>query len=86
LRLPALPREKQLFGRRLLAHDTSNFCTYIATTDTRNQLAQRGHNKQGRHNLRRVGLSYVLDGRKWAELMPPCLPGKVAEVTVPPNG
>ncbi|PYT27979.1 MAG: hypothetical protein DMG57_16390 [Acidobacteria bacterium] len=28
----------------------------------RNQLAQRGHNKQGRHHLRQVGLSYVLDG------------------------
>src|SRR5438046_9781141 len=36
--------------------------TYIASNNMRNQLAQRGHNKQGRHNLRQVGLSYVLDG------------------------
>jgi transposase len=47
---------------RVLAYDTTNFYTYIATTNTRTQLAQRGHNKQGRHNLRQVGLSYVLDG------------------------
>ena len=31
-------------------------------TNQRNRPAQRGHNKQGRHNLRQVGLSYVLDG------------------------
>ncbi len=34
---------------------------HIASNNTRNELAQRGHNKQGRHNLRQVGLSYVLD-------------------------
>src|SRR6202158_279667 len=62
LRLLGLWKEKQLVSRRLLAYDTTNFYTYIASTNTRNQLAQRGHNKQGRHNLRQVGLSYVLDG------------------------
>src|SRR5437879_9133068 len=36
--------------------------TYIASNNMRNQLAQRGHNKQGRHHLCQVGLSYVLDG------------------------
>src|SRR6266705_1768039 len=51
LRLLGLWKEKQLVGRRLLAYDTTNFYTYIASTNTRNQLAQRGHNKQGRHNL-----------------------------------
>ena len=34
----------------------------VASTNTRNEMAQRGHNKQGRHNLRQVGLSYVMDG------------------------
>ncbi len=61
LRLLALWKEKQAISRRLLAYDTTNFYTYIASTNTRNELAQRGHNKQGRHNLRQVGLSYVLD-------------------------
>lgn len=61
LRLLELWKEKQLVSRRLLSYDTTNFYTYIASTNTRNELAQRGHNKQGRHNLRQVGLSYVLD-------------------------
>src|SRR6202158_2036662 len=67
-RLLGLWKEKQLVSRRLLAYDTTNFYTYIASTNTRNQLAQRGHNKQGRHNLRQVGLSYVLDGENGLSL------------------
>jgi transposase len=62
LHLFGLWKQKQMISRRLLAYDTTNFHTYIASTNTQNQLAQRGHNKQGRHNLRQVGLSYVLDG------------------------
>src|ERR1035438_9435650 len=52
LRLLGLWKEKQLVTRRLLAYDTTNFYTYIASNNQRNSLAQRGHNKQGRHNLR----------------------------------
>jgi hypothetical protein len=62
LRLFGLWKDKQMVSRRLLSYDTTNFYTYIASNNTRNELAQRGHNKQGRHNLRQVGLSYVLDG------------------------
>ena len=62
IRLVGVWKQKQLVGRRLLAYDTTNFYTYVASTNTRNELAQRGHNKQGRHNLRQVGLSYVMDG------------------------
>jgi len=64
VRLLGLWSQKQLVSRRLLAYDTTNFYTYVASTNARNQLAQRGHNKQGRHNLRQVGLSYVLDGKR----------------------
>lgn len=80
LRLFGLWKEKQLVGRRLLAYDTTNFYTYIASTNTRNQLAQRGHNKQGRHNLRQVGLSYVLDGESGVSLCHHVYPGNVADV------
>src|SRR5438445_611713 len=66
LRLLDLWKEKQMVSRRLLAYDTTNFYTYIASHNTRNELAQRGHNKQGRHHLRQVGLSYVLDGEKFS--------------------
>ncbi len=40
-----------------LAYDTTNFHTHIATTNTRAELPQRGHNKQGRHDLRQMGLA-----------------------------
>ena len=79
LRLLGLWKEKQLVGRRLLAYDTTNFYTYIASSNTRNQLAQRGHNKQGRHNLRQVGLSYVLDGEHGLSLCHHVYPGNVAD-------
>src|SRR6266571_419845 len=52
IRLLGVWKQKQLVSRRLLAYDTTNFYTYVASTNTRNELAQRGHNKQGRHNLR----------------------------------
>jgi transposase len=80
LRLLGLWKAKQLVSRRLLAYDTTNFYTYIASTNTRNQLAQRGHNKQGRHNLRQVGLSYLLDGEHGFSLCHHVYPGNVADV------
>jgi transposase len=61
-RLLALWKDKQLVSHRLLSYDSTNFYTFVASTNGRNSIAQRGHNKQGRHNLRQVGLSYVLDG------------------------
>jgi hypothetical protein len=80
LALLGLWKGKQLVSRRLLAYDTTNFYTYIASTNQRNQLAQRGHNKQGRHNLRQVGLSYVLDGENGLSLCHHVYPGNVADV------
>jgi len=44
-----------------LAYDTTNFYTHIATTNERPRLPQRGHNKQGRHDLRQLGLALVVD-------------------------
>ena len=79
LRLLGLWKEKQLVTRRLLAYDTTNFYTYIASTNERNSLAQRGHNKQGRHNLRQVGLSYVLDGDNGLSLCHHLYRGNVAD-------
>jgi transposase len=79
LRLLGLWKEKQLVTRRLLAYDTTNFYTYIASNNQRNSLAQRGHNKQGRHNLRQVGLSYVLDGDNGLSLCHHLYRGNVAD-------
>src|ERR1700687_5600915 len=79
LRLLSLWKEKQMVSRRLLSYDTTNFYTYIASNNTRNELAQRGHNKQGRHNLRQVGLSYVLDGENGLSLCHHVYRGNVAD-------
>jgi transposase len=79
LRLLDLWKGKQMVSRRLLAYDTTNFYTYIASNNTRNELAQRGHNKQGRHNLRQVGLSYVLDGENGLSLCHHVYRGNVAD-------
>lgn len=78
-RLLGVWKGRQLLSRRLLAYDTTNFHTYVASTNSRNQLAQRGHNKQGRHNLRQVGLSYVLDGDNGLGLCHHVYPGNVAD-------
>jgi len=45
---------------QLLAYDTTNFFTHLATTNTRSTLAQRGHSKQRRHDLRQLGLALVV--------------------------
>jgi len=43
-----------------LFFDTTNFFTYIATTNHRCTVAQRGNNKQKRNDLRQVGLAMVV--------------------------
>jgi len=77
-------KQKQVVTRRLLAYDTTNFHTYFASTNNRSQLAQRGHNKQGHHNLRQVGLSYVLDGESGISLCHNVYPGNLADAEVLP--
>ena len=86
IRLVGVWKEKQLVSRRLLAYDTTNFYTYVASTNTRNELAQRGHNKQGRHNLRQVGLSYVMDGDNGLSLCHHVYPGNRADAEELPAG
>jgi transposase len=83
-RLLAAWKAKGLVSRRVLAYDTTNFHTYIATTNTRTQLAQRGHNKQGRHHLRQIGLSYLLDGEQGVSLCHHVYPGNTADAAALP--
>src|SRR5437762_2035708 len=73
-------KDRQMVSRRLLAYDTTNFYTWTASTNQRNHLARRGHKKQGRHNLRQIGLSYVLDGEHGISLCHHVYAGNVADV------
>jgi transposase len=45
---------------RAVAYDTTNFFTHLDTANARSQLAQRGHNKQRRHDLRQLGLALMV--------------------------
>lgn len=70
LPIEAIPKiEKELLERVIkiyglesdtLFFDTTNFFTYIDTTNLRCTIAQRGKNKQKRHDLRQVGLAMVV--------------------------
>jgi transposase len=79
MQLLALWKNKQMVSKRLLSYDATNFYTFVASTNGRNTIAQRGHNKQGRHNLRQVGLSYVLDGIYGLSLCHHVYPGNVPD-------
>ncbi len=79
LQLLALWKDKQIVSRHLLSYDATNFYTFVSSTNDRNTIAQRGHNKQGRHNLRQVGLSYVLDGMTGLSLCHHVYPGNVSD-------
>jgi len=70
LPIEAIPKiEKELLKRIIkiyglesdtLFFDTTNFFTYINTTNLRCTIAQRGKNKQKRYDLRQVGLAMVV--------------------------
>lgn len=51
-----------------LFFDTTNFFTYIATTNHRCSVARRGNNKQKRNDLRQVGLAMVVTRRDFIPL------------------
>ena len=57
-----LKRVQQIYGVEsdTLFFDTTNFFTYIDTTNIRCTIAQRGKNKQKRNDLRQIGLALVV--------------------------
>jgi transposase len=79
MRLLGLWHDRQMVGPRVLSYDATNFYTFVASTNDRNTIARRGHNKQGRHNLRQVGLSYVLDGTHGLSLYHHVYPGNLTD-------
>ena len=54
-------RGSEAVGERVVAYDTTNFHTWIASANERCDLPARGRSKQKRNDLRQVGLSYALD-------------------------
>lgn len=69
-RLLELWRDKKLVGERLLAYDLPGFYTYIANSEDDNE---------GRSNIRRLGVSYVLDGENLLSLCHRVYDGNAAD-------
>lgn len=52
-------RKEFRIDTEVLLYDTTNFFTYIATRNDRNEIAQRGRQKQKRNDLRQVNLALL---------------------------
>ena len=65
-----------------LFYDTTNFFTYIDTTNTNCNIAQRGRNKQKRNDLRQVGLAMVVSKEDYIPLFHHSYQGNLQDVTV----
>lgn len=88
----AIPKAEQEILSRLLDkyqiqtdtlfYDTTNFFTYIDTTNTRNDIAQRGKNKQKRNDLRQVGLAMVVSKEDHIPLFHHSYQGNLQDCTV----
>jgi len=69
----------------LLLYDTTNFFTFLATTNDRAGLPQRGHSKAKRHDLRQVGLALMVTKDYRVPLLHRVYPGNVPDVTLFPE-
>ena len=65
-----------------LAFDTTNFYTFIDTTNARCTVAQRTKSKQKRHDLRHVGLALVVTRQDLIPLFHLTYQGNLSDVTV----
>lgn len=78
-----LGRLGELFplGQETLLYDTSNYFTFIDTFNERTELAQRGHNKQKRHDLRQLSLALFEDEKTGLPLYHQCYAGNRPDVS-----
>ncbi|MBT3749247.1 MAG: IS1634 family transposase [Bacteroidetes bacterium] len=65
-----------------LFYDTTNFFTYIDTTNTHSDIAQRGKNKQHRNDLRQVGLAMVVSREDYIPLFHHSYQGNLQDAVV----
>jgi transposase len=77
-------REFRLDGEVLL-YDTTNFFTFLATTNDRCTVARRGHNKAKRHDLRQVGLALLVTKDFQVPLFHKVYDGNVPDVSLFPS-
>jgi transposase len=80
-------RIEKAFGidARILLYDTTNFFTFLATSNDRSTLAQRGHSKQKRHDLRQIGLALLVTRDFQIPLFHTVYPGNMPDVSLFPQ-
>ena len=81
------PRIRQEFGldAEVLLYDTTNFFTFLSTVNDRCPLAQRGHSKAKRHDLRQVGLALLVTRDFQIPLFHKVYEGNVPDVSLFPD-
>jgi len=77
----------QQFGvdSELLLYDTTNFFTFIATSNDRANLPQRGHSKAKRHDLRQIGLALLVTRDFQVPLLHQVYEGNIPDVKLFPQ-
>ncbi len=78
---------KQEFGldEQTLLYDTTNFFTFLATTNDRCDVARRGHSKAKRHDLRQVGLALLVTADYQIPLFHRVYQGNIPDVSLFPQ-
>jgi len=69
----------------VLLYDTTNFFTFLATTNDRSMLARRGKNKAKRHDLRQVGLALLVTKAHQIPLFHKVYEGNIPDVSLFPS-
>ncbi len=73
------------FNSELLLYDTTNFFTFLATTNNRATLPQRGHSKAKRNDLRQVGLALLVTRDFQIPLLHHVYQGNITDVSLFPH-
>ena len=78
------PRIRQEFGldAEVLLYDTTNFFTFLSSTNDRRPVAQRGHSKAKRHDLRQAGLALLVTRDFQAPLFHRMYEGNLPDVSL----
>ena len=84
IELEILQKTLELFPLQggTLLYDTTNFYTFIDSTNERCEIAQRGRNKQKRHDLRQVGLALAVAQENYIPLLHLTYKGNMSDCTV----
>lgn len=82
-----IPRLREHVGldEEILLYDTTNFFTFLASTNDRCTVAQRGINKAKRHDLRQIGLAVLSTRDFHIPLFHHMYPGNVPDVSLFPQ-